>query len=394
MLNFDFYSKTRIYFGPDRTSEIGNILKSFSVKKPLVVIGKGGHTKRCGLLDKVTSSLDENGIEHVVFDEVTSNPTLDIVQKGIDIFRENKCDFVLSIGGGSVIDTGKAIALGLGCRDAEELWTRCFLSYENVSTDIQNGVILTTASSGSETGESAVISHEGKKLIGTSSDVAPLFAVLDPVNTLSVPPYQTACGLADILSHLEERYFTSENHNDLSDKLLEASMRNIIQNGTLLMKHPDSLTIRENVMWTGTLAHNPIFDRGRGSGDWACHFIEHELSARFDLAHGEGIAMITPSWLKYVSEKPECRLRLMQFAVNVWGADFPYDETSAIEWAIMKQSQWYTSLGLRTSLVDFEGLDEEKIKEMAGCFSGYNIGSFCSLGEKEVYEILQRAAEV
>ncbi len=392
MLDFDFYSKTRICFGPERTGEIGKILRSFQVRKPLIIIGKGGHAKRSGLLDRVTAALDESGIGYALFDSVPSNPTLDTVQKGIDRYREGKCDFVLSVGGGSVIDTGKAVALGLPLKDAEELWTRCFLSYENVRTDVRNGVILTTASSGSETGESAVISHEGKKLIGTASDAAPLFALLDPVNTLSVPPYQTACGLADILSHLEERYFTSENHNDLSDKLLEASMRNVIQNGTLLMVHPDSLPLRENIMWTGTLAHNPVFDRGRGGGDWACHFIEHELSARFDLAHGEGIAMITPSWLKYVSEKEECRNRLLQFAVNVWGADFPYDGNAAAEWAIMKQTEWYTSLGLRTSLGNLDGLDDVIMKEIAGCFSEYSIGSFCSLGEREVYEILGRAA--
>ncbi len=391
MVDFDFYMKTRIIFGPGRTGEIGGILKSLSVKRPLILIGKGGHTRRCGLLERVVSSLDETGIERVLLDIVPSNPTLDVVQKGIDAYREGKCDFVLSIGGGSVIDTGKAVALGLACESAEELWARCFLSYEDIKTTVSSAVILTTASSGSETGESCVITHDGRKLIGTATDAAPVFALLDPENTITVPPYQTACGLADILSHLEERYFTFENNNDLSDKLLEASMRNVIQNGLLLMKHPDSLPLRENIMWTGTLAHSPLFDRGRGGGDWACHFIEHELSARFDLSHGEGIAMITPSWLRYVSEKKECRLRLAQFASTVWGADFPFDSEKAVEWVIEEQTEWYRKLGLRTSLANFEGLDEKKIEEIAGCFSRYNIGSFCVLGEEDVYEILKRA---
>ena len=390
MVDFEFSSPTRIVFGNNKSESVGSLLREYGVKKTLIVTGKGGHVKKTGLLNKVASSLREKGIDYALYDSVIPNPTLECVKGGRRSYIENTCDFIVAIGGGSVIDCSKAIALSLSCNSVDELWERCFLNYEAVSADARIGVILTTAASGSETGESAVISNNGKKLIGSSPSAIPLFAILDPVNTLTLPKYQTACGIADILSHLEERYFVLEQDNSLSDKMLEGAMRNVIQNGEMLIHHPENLSLRQDIMWNATIAHNQILDRGRNGGDWACHMIEHEISARFPIAHGEGIAMITPSWLRFVSEKEECKNRLIQFASRVWGADFPMDSNLAIEWAILQQEAWYKRIGLRTTLKELEDFSSSSIDDIAASFF-YSPGQFATLTNNEIKTILQEA---
>lgn len=390
MVDFEFSSPTRIVFGNNRSESVGSLLIEYGIKKPLITMGKGGHIKRSGLLDILLSSLVKEGIEYVLYDSIVPNPTLECVKNGRDLYLESNCDFILAVGGGSVIDCSKAIALSISCKNVQELWERCFINYEAVKTDVKVGVILTTAASGSETGESAVITNGNKKLIGSSPAAIPLFAILDPINTLTLPKYQTSCGLADILSHLEERYFVPDTDNSLSDKMLEGAMRNVIQSGEMLMHHLDNVSLRADIMWNATIAHNEILDRGRNGGDWACHMIEHEISARFPVSHGEGIAMITPSWLRFVAKKEECRARLIQFATRVWGADFSMDSELAIEWAILQQESWYKRIGLQTSLKNIEGFSGESIEEISASFF-YTPGQFAVLDNDDIRAILEEA---
>ncbi len=389
MLDFEYSLKTNIVFGENRSDAAGELCARYGAKKVLVVYG-GTYLQECGLLGRILNSLKDNGLEWEEFPNVVPNPTLESVGEALNLFRQKNCDFILSIGGGSAIDTGKAVALATQTSSLEELWERVFLNFEALQTPIKSGVVLTTAASGSETGESCVISYGKKKQIGTSSWCQPVFAILDPVNLLTLPPFQTACGAADILSHLQERYFVNIPNNDLTDRFLEAAMRLTIQTAELLLLHPNDLALRAQLMWTSTIGHNGLLDVGRNGGDWACHMIEHEISARFPIVHGEGIAMITPSWMKFVSKHPECRDRMKQFASRVWGAEFPEDSDYGIELAIQRQINWYKLLGLRTNLADVEGFTLEIARDIANSFE-WTPGQFVALDKDSIFSILKDA---
>ncbi|MBO4409233.1 MAG: iron-containing alcohol dehydrogenase [Spirochaetales bacterium] len=389
MLDFEYSLKTNIVFGENRSACAGELCARYGAKKVLVVYG-GDYLKKSGLLDRILGSIKENGLRWAEFGDVIPSPTLESVGAGLEVYRREKCDFILSIGGGSAIDTGKAIALGTQTASLEELWNRVFLNYEPLETPVQTGVVLTTAASGSETGDSCVIAYGNRKQIGTSGWCRPAFAILDPVNLLSLPPFQTACGAADIFSHLQERYFVRVPHNDLNDRFLEAAMRLTVQTAELLLVHPDDLDLRAQLMWTSTIGHNGLLDVGRNGGDWACHFIEHEISARLPIVHGEGMAMLTPAWMRFVAKRPDCRDRMMQFASRVWGAEFPQDGDYGIELAIRRQVNWYRLLGLRTDLKNVEGFTDELAVEIADSF-GWNPGQFVSLDRDAILEILRSA---
>ncbi len=391
MLDFEYSLKTNIVFGENRSDSAGELCKRFGAKKVLVVDG-GDYLQKCGLLDRILNSIKANGLEYAQFPNVVPNPTLESVGKALEVFRHEKCDFILSIGGGSAIDTGKAIALGSQTESLEELWNRVFLNFEALETPIKSGVVLTTAASGSETGESCVITYGTKKQIGTSPSCQPAFAILDPVNLLTLPPFQTACGAADILSHLQERYFVNVPHNDLNDRFLEAAMRLTIQTAELLLLHPEDLNLRAQLMWTSTIGHNGLLDVGRNGGDWACHMIEHEISARLPIVHGEGMAMITPAWMRFVSKRPECRDRMKQFASRVWGAEFPEDGDYNIELAIQRQTNWYKLLGLRSSLKGVDGFTDKLAKEIADSFD-WAPGQFVTFDKAAIYDLLRDAAK-
>ena len=389
MLDFTYSLKTDIVFGENRSTAAGEMCKKHGAKKVLVVYG-GDYLQKCGLLDKILDSLRENGLSWAQFPDVVPNPTLESIGIGLDIYRREGCDFILSIGGGSAIDTGKAIALGTQTKTAGELWERVFLNYEELYTPVKTGVVLTTAASGSETGESCVVSYGSKKQIGTTPHCQPAFAILDPLNLLTLPPFQTSCGAADIFSHLQERYFVQVQHNDLNDRFLEAAMRLTIQTAELLIAHPQDMNLRSELMWTSTIGHNGILDLGRNNGDWACHMIEHEISARFPIVHGEGMAMLTPAWMRFVAKRPECRDRMKQFASRVWGAEFPENEDYGIELAIRRQENWYRLLGLRTSLKGVEGFTDEAAKAIADSFD-WTPGQFVIMDRDAILEVLRDA---
>lgn len=384
MLDFEYSCPTRIVFGNGRTNMAGSLCKAYS--KVMLVYGSGSVVKN-GILATVASSLEASGISSFMFGGVHSNPELDKVEEGRKAALENKADFILAVGGGSVIDTAKAIAVSMSCDSAYTMYQRVCQNYEDIDSRVPVGVVLTIAASGSETGESFVISHQGQKLIGTCRSCAPAFAVLDPLNTLSLPAFQTACGAADILSHLQERYFASASSNDLSDQWLEAAMRTVIQTARLLMDKPDDVQLRASMMWVGTLAHNGLLDRGRGSGDWACHMIEHELSAKYPITHGEGLAMITGSWLRHCMAFPQARPKLGQLAQRVWLSVFANDSDENIVYGITAQEDWYRKLGLRTSLSQFAGVCEKDLEGIASSFA-WEPGDLVKLTPQSIKAIL------
>ena len=390
MLNFTFYNPTRIIFGKGTIDQVGSQCKRFSTR--VLLHYGGGSIKKNGVYDEVVSSLNKEGIEFVELSGVVPNPRLSKVLEGIEIVRRENISFILAVGGGSVIDSAKAIAFG-SLADGEHLWEDYFMNPENsIKKALPVGVVLTIPASGSESSTSLVITDERSNLKRAikSEQVIPQFAIMDPETNYSLPDYQTACGAADILAHLMERYFTNEVHNDLSDELLEGAMRNVLAHAPLALKHPADYKSRSELTWTGTLAHNDLFDRGRVA-DWASHAIEHELSGAYDIAHGAGLSIIFPAWMRYVYKRNIDRF--VQFAIRVCSVNLSLDDKDAVvESAIDRLELFYRSLGLPVRLTD-AGIGTEKIDLMSknAMINKETIGNFVKLTEDDVRKILRLA---
>ncbi|SNX53508.1 iron-containing alcohol dehydrogenase [Thermoanaerobacterium sp. RBIITD] len=384
MENFDFVCPTKIIFGKDTENRVGEEVKKYSNK--IMLIYGGGSIKRTGLYDKVINSLKENHIEYIELSGVKPNPRLSLVNEGIKICRENNIDFILAVGGGSVIDTAKAIAVGV-LYDGD-VWD-IFIGKSVIEKALPVGVILTLAATGSEASDSAVITNEnGWYKKGIHSDlIRPQFAIMNPELLYTLPPYQTAAGAADIMAHIMERYFTNVRNVDLTDRLCEATLKTVINNVPLLMEDPKNYNARAEVMWAGTIAHNGLLDTGR-VGDWASHKIEHELSAIYDIAHGAGLAIIFPAWMKYVYKHDINRF--VQFAVRVWNVDLSFEDSEAIALeGIKRLESFFKSIGLPTSLKD-AGINADRIEEMADkcTVNGkVTVGQFVKLNKDDIINI-------
>lgn len=390
MIDFTYYSPTRIIFGKTSLRQVGEQARQYG-DKALVVYGQGS-VVRTGIYQQVVDSLQAAGVEAVSFGGVQPNPRLTLVKEGISLCRSHRIPLVIAVGGGSAIDTAKAIAVGTPLPDSIDFWEHCFHQWQQPLDALAIGVVLTIPASGSETSDSCVITNErtGEKLIASTSAMLPKFAILDPETTYTLPPYQTACGACDILAHLQERYFTSERDNDLSDRLLEAAMGHIIQNAPRALEEPTEYRWRAEIMWAGTLAHNALFDRGRNGGDWASHMIEHALSARYDIAHGAGLSIIIPAWMKYVF--PSCIDRFVQYAVRVWHIDLPLDDPETVVLAAIEQlEQFYRRLGLPVRLSEAGMVVSDSVlSELAVSVATdeFKIGNVMPLGPDDVLKIL------
>ncbi|MCL2608563.1 MAG: iron-containing alcohol dehydrogenase, partial [Treponema sp.] len=350
----------------------------------------GGHAVRSGLIDRVKASLKSAGVEWVELDGVKPNPRLSLVYKGIDIVRKEKLDFLLAVGGGSVIDSTKAIAMG--AFDSGDVWD--FFEAKRVpSGALPLGTILTIPATGSESSDSTVITNEEKSLKrGVNSDHSrPRFSILNPELSYSLSPFQSACGIVDMMSHILERYFTREEHVELTDELCEGALRTIIRNGRrILAGDGRDYDARAETMWAGALAHNGLLGTGR-LADWASHRIGHEMSAMYDIAHGASLSIIFPAWMTYVID--EDVKRFARFAAKVWGVDGAfYDYRQAAAEGILRMKEYFRSLGMPVSFAD-AGLDLSGIGEMArkAVLLGPQ-GKYRSLGEQDIAAIYRIAS--
>lgn len=387
MRDFIFENRTKIIFGKDTEKLIGSEAIKYG-KKALLHYG-GGSVKKIGVYDKVLASLKASGIEITELGGVMPNPRLDLVNEGIKLVKENKIEIIIAVGGGSVIDSAKAIAMG-ACYDGD-VWD----FYSGKATPVNAlpvATVLTIPAAGSESSNSSVITNlDGKLKRGYSNNIiTPVFSILNPESTYSLPPYQIACGSADILAHLMERYFVNVELVDLTDRLIEGAMQNIMKFAPLAIGNPENYDIRAEIMWVGTVAHNNLLDTGRG-GDWASHGIEHELSGIYDIAHGAGLAIIFPAWLKHV--RTTNPFKLVQFGKRVFGiTDKSDDET--IDIAIKKLEDFYHSINLPTKLSDID-IDDTHFDEMAekavGKNKGDTMGSYVKLDFDAVKSIYQLA---
>ena len=325
MQNFDFYSPTYFVFGKETENRAGELVKRFGGTKVLIHYG-GGSVVRSGLLDRVKASLDKEGIAYIELGGVKPNPRSGLVYEGIDLCKKEEVDFILAVGGGSTIDSSKAIAAGV-LYDGD-FWD--FYQGKRIEEALPIGTILTIAAAGSEGSPDSVITkEEGMFKRGASGDaIRPKFSILNPALTQTLSPFQTACGITDIMAHLYERYITNSKEVEVTDRLIEGLLLTMIHEGPRVITDPFNYEARANIMWAGMVAHNHTCGVGR-SQDWLSHTIEHELSALYDCAHGAGLAVTMPAVHMY--EMPHNVMRFAQAAVRVWGCqmDFEHPEVTA-----------------------------------------------------------------
>jgi len=392
MANFVFNVPTRVVFGRGTEAETGALVRAQGCKKALIHYG-GGSVQRSGLLDRVKASLDGANIAHVELGGVVPNPRLSLVYEGIDLARREGADIILAVGGGSVIDSAKAIAYGVA--NEGDVW-EFYEHTRNATACLPVGVVLTIAATGSEMSNSSVITNENGwlKRSYNSEFARPRFAVMNPELTLTLPDYQTACGCTDILMHTMERYFTAGDKLEVTDSMAEALLRTVISNALILERDPQNYDARAEVMWAGSLSHNGLTGCGNsGNGDWASHRLEHELGGMYDVAHGAGLAAVFGSWARYVMA--DCLPRFRRFAVNVMGvAPAGTDEQTALE-GIAALEAFFRAIHMPTSLREL-GLSpsDEELKTIAkkcAVAVGGHVGSAKVLYEQDMLRIYEMA---
>lgn len=386
MENFTFYSPTCFVFGKETENQAGAYVKRFGGSKVLIHFG-GQSARKSGLLDRVKDSLKKEGLAFVELGGVKPNPRSGLVYEGIELCKKENVDFILAVGGGSVIDSSKAIAAGV-LYDGD-FWD--FYQGKRIEKALPLGTVLTIAAAGSEGSPDTVITkEEGMFKRGASGDaVRPKFSILNPALTESLPPYQSAAGITDIMAHLYERYLTNSTEVEVTDRLIEALLLTMKHEGPRVIADPHNYQARANIMWAGMMAHNNSCGVGR-SQDWNSHNIEHELSALYDCAHGAGLAITMPAVFKYVMNHNV--MRFAQAAVRIWGCqmDFEHPEVTALE-GIEAFRNFLISIGMPKNFAEI-GAKEEDIPKMVqtlcrGDGRQGSISGFVTLNEDDCTKI-------
>ncbi|MBQ6312653.1 MAG: iron-containing alcohol dehydrogenase [Lachnospiraceae bacterium] len=392
MLNFTFYTPTRVVFGKDTEGQVGDLAKAYGAHKVLLHYG-GKSAERSGLLGRVRLALEMAGVDYVELGGVVPNPHLDKVYEGIELCKKEGVDFILAVGGGSVIDSSKAICYGLAEPD-KDVW-ELFDKTRQAKCFFPLAVVLTIAAAGSEMSNSCVITDEKTlQKRGYNNDIArPLFAIMNPELTRTLPDYQTESGCADIMMHTMERYFNNGGSMELTDGLSESLIRTVMKNAEILHVDPDNYDARAEVMWASSLSHNGLTGCGTDGGDWACHRMEHELGGMFDVTHGAGLAAIWGSWARFVYR--DCLPRFVQFAVNVMDVKPGSSDDETALAGIRAMEAFYRRIGMPTNIKEL-GVEptDEQIEEMAAAVAvvcGDPFGSAKKLSKKDVAEIYRKA---
>ena len=392
MRDFNYYAPTQVVFGGQSEEKVADLVKHYGGHKVLVHYG-GQSAIRSGLLDKVCKLLREGGVEFVLLGGVVPNPRLSKVHEGIALCRSEQVDFLLAVGGGSVIDSAKAIAYGVPYDG--EVWD-FYSGKADATACMPLGCILTIPAAGSEMSESSVITNEdGDIKVGYSNDLSrPRFAIMNPRRTFTLPPYQTAAGVTDMMMHTMERYFTHDTDMTFTDALAEAVLRTMKDCVFAVLKDPEDYRNRAQIMWGGSIAHNGLTGCGVEE-DWSTHNLEHELSAMFDVTHGAGLAAVWPSWARYVYKEDVSRF--VQFAVNVMDVpnDFSDPEGTALR-GIEAVERFYHAIGMPINIHELLGreITDEEIVEMARKCSHdgtFTMGGFKVLAREDMEAIYRMA---
>lgn len=388
MFDFKYFTPTKVLFGKNTENKVADLIQEFGGKKVLIHYG-GGSVIRSGLMQKVTDKLDTAGIKYVKLGGAVPNPRLSLVYEGIDLCKKEGLDFILALGGGSAIDSAKAI--GYGVMNDGDVWD-LYDYKKQAKACMPLGVILTLAATGSEMSDSSVITkEEGLVKRGYSSDFCrPRFAILNPELTMTLPDYQTACGCTDIMMHTMERYFTNGGNMELTDSMAEALLRTVKENAKILARDPKNYDARAEVMWAGSLSHNGLTGCGNDGGDWMTHKLEHELGGLYDVAHGAGLAAIWGSWARYVYKN--CLPRFKRYAINVMGIapNAGSDEEIALK-GIEAMEDFYREIKMPTNLRELgvNATDDDLMLMAHKCAVGVNggKGSARFLKEEDMLEI-------
>lgn len=390
MNNFRFFSPTEFFFGRNTVSNVAKLLKRNNAKKVLIHYG-GQSAIRSGLLAQVESLLQDEFVEYVKLGGVVPNPEDTLVYEGINLCRKENVDFILAVGGGSVIDSAKAIAAGVPY--AGDFWN-FFERTVTINNTLPIGCVLTIPAAGSEASDSMVITKtDGMLKRGAGSYLLrPVFAIMDPELTFSLPVNQTAYGVADMMAHIMERYFTQTKGVEVTDRMCEGLLKAIIQEAPVVIREPKNYDARANIMWAGTVAHNGICGVGREE-DWATHGLEHELSALYGVAHGAGLAVMFPAWMQYVYTSGIDKF--VQFAVRVWDIEDSGNKQEMAQKGIRALKDFFSSLGLPVNFRELGAseADIDKLIDTLTINSGGKIGRFRELNMDDcrtIYEIAAR----
>ena len=394
MLDFEFYMPTRIIFGRDSLDSLPQQIMRANVSKLLLVYD--GQPGTGEIVETVKNVLRSNGITFSEFSGIKSNPLLSRVLEGVGFCKGEGTDFILAVGGASVIDTAKGIAAGVRLKEGEDLWRDYYFPKTRFTDALPVGVVLTIPAAGSEASFGTVLTHDELKMkrYTGGEPLIPKFAILNPEFSMTLPPYQTASGVFDIVSHLIERYFVNFPNVDVSDRMIEACIRTMLNNAPILIDDPANYEARAEVMWTGCIAHNKILEMGRTHGDWASHDIAHELTGNYEMSHGASLAVIMPAWMKYVYKHNIPKFH--QFACRVFDIDIAYDRVgSAILEMISRLEGFCHLMGLPTKLKDI-GIDNSKFDLMAtNAMDGRkHVGTgngIVLLGKEDVLNVLKLA---
>lgn len=385
MIDFEYQNPAKIIFGSKPYTKISEILKNKEISS-IMMIYSGEFVKDLGIYQEIETICRDENIKFIASGEVVPNPKVDLVRKLIQQGRKNQIDFVLSVGGGSSVDTAKAVAMGIPYDG--DVWD-FFIGKAEIKEALPIGVITTIPSSGSETSNASIISNGVHKL-GVENDlIIPQFAVLNPNYTLELPKYQTACGIADILSHLLERYFTNTEHVDTTDYLIEGAIKALLVNAKRVMEDPKNYNARAEIQWLASIAHNNLLDTGRES-DWASHRIEHEISAQYNVTHGEGMAVVLLGYIKYIANKlPH---KTAQLANRIYNIDY-YDYSEENMTLLLRGElySFFKFLGLKTSLTEMNITDShfEDMALRATCENTSTIGHYYPLDKEQMINVLQ-----
>lgn len=386
--NFEFYSPTKVLFGKNAEDEVGRQARAFGAASALIVYG-GGSAQRSGLLGKVEAALAAEGIAFQKLGGVVPNPRLDKVYEGIRMGKEHNVDFLLAVGGGSAIDTAKAIAYGLAEPD-QDVW-ELFEHTRTAQKCLPVAAVLTIAAAGSETSKGCVITNQrtGEKRAYDDNLARPKFAVMNPEYTKTLPDYQTESGCVDIMMHTMERYFTNGGNMEITDALAEGLLRTVMKNAVKLHQEPGDYDARAEIMWAGSLAHNDLTGCGNDGGDFMSHKLEHELGGMFDVTHGAGLAAVWPSWARYVYK--ECLPRFVRYARNVMGISIKGTDEEIAESGIRAMEDFYRSIGMPVNLDELgvHPTDEqvEETAERCAAASGSHTGSAKKLSREDIVRI-------
>ena len=389
MNNFVFYSPTEFVFGKATEMQVGALARKHGARKVMIVYG-GGSVVRSGLLDRVKQSLREAGIEYCLMGGVQPNPVDTKVYEGIEFCRREQADMLLPVGGGSVIDTAKAIAAGVLYEG--DFWD-FYIGKAKVTKALKVAVVLTIPAAGSEgSGNTVITKLDGlqKLSLRVPEVLRPVFSIMNPELTYTLPPFQTACGVADMMAHIMERYFTNTQEVEIGDRLCEGTLMAIINEAPKVMRNPEDYGARANLMWAGMIAHNGTCGVGCEE-DWASHFLEHEISAIYGVTHGAGLSVIFPAWMTWMVEHNVGKIA--QYAVRVWGVPESEDKKAVSLEGIGKLKAFFSSLGLPVTFKEL-GVEDPDIDRLADSLhrnKGELVGNYVKLTKQDSKEIYRLA---